>query len=237
MLVSFVIPSRNCSEFLGAAVESVREQTYRELEIIVVNDASTDSTEEYLKWLRKVEPRAIILTNTEKRGRSISRNIGNGVASGGYIFVLDADDLAYPRRVELSLPLFKKAEFIHGGAMKIAALNYEMGALITEKFNLDHTRKDPLRQSFIAHSTVAYTKEFAAKYPYKDGDAADFGIDDWQQQIRAALDGVEFDFTPNYLAYYRDRDDGISNRRDPAEVLAVKQKLFPELFKEVVTVK
>jgi glycosyltransferase involved in cell wall biosynthesis len=236
MLVSFVIPSHNCSEFLGAAVESVRNQTHKDLEIIIVNDASSDSTPKYLDWLMGVEPRAFILTNKEKQGRSMSRNQGNLIAKGKYIFVLDADDLATPNRVELTLPLFKKADFVHGGAVGISELNENLGAMITEKFSLDRTIKDQYRQSFIVHSTVAYTKEFSAKYPYSSGKASDFGIDDWDQQIRAYLGGAKFDFTPNCLAYYRRREEAISNTRNHEAVLSAKREMFPQLFKEAAAV-
>jgi len=236
MLVSFVIPSHNCSEFLGAAVESVRNQTHKELEIIVINDASTDSTEKYLKWLSKNEPRAKIITNDSKQGRSRSRNIGMEFAVGSYIFVLDSDDISAPNRVELTLPLFKRADFVHGGAVGISELNEHLGAMITEKFSLDRTKKDPLWQSFIVHSTVAYTREFAQKYPYLDGKPSELGIDDWDQQIRAALDGAKFDFTPNCLAYYRHRGSAISNTRKPSDVMDAKRALFPQIFKESATV-
>lgn len=236
-LVSFVIPSHNSAEYLGAAVESVRNQTHKELEIIVINDGSTDSTMAYLGWLARVEPRARILTNTKKMGRSFSRNFGNSVARGQYIFVLDADDEATPKRVELTLPLFRRADFVHGGAIRMSPMNAEVGQMVTDKFDLKKTISDPLRQTFIVHSTVAYRKQFADDFQYRDGEASEFGIDDWDQQIRAALLGAKFDFTPNTLAYYRDNENGISNRRDPSEVLSAKRRLIPALFEEAVSAK
>ena len=230
MTVSFVIPSYNCAEYLGAAVESVREQTYKDLEIIVVNDASEDSTEQYLDWLTTVEPRAFVITNDNNLGRSASRNKGNALAKGEYIFVLDADDICTPRRVELTLPLLKKSAFVHGGAVKVGGLGNEIGPMITEKFSLEHTKSDPLKQSYIVHSTVAYTKSISGEYPYKTEQVAEFGIDDWDQQMRMAKGGVKFDFTPNYLAYYRDRSEGISRMRNLSGTMALKKELYPDLF-------
>ena len=233
MLVSFVIPSHNCAEFLGVAVESVRNQTHKDLEIIVVNDDSTDSTGSYLKWLVANEPRARVITNKEKLGRSESRNIGNLSAGGEFIYVLDADDICLPRRVEITLPMFKRAQFVHGGAKRISHLGFEIGPLMADKFDLEKTKRDPFLQSFIVHSTVAYTKEFSQKFPYRQ-EAAPLGLDDWDQQIRAAKAGERFEFTPNYLSYYRENEQGISNNRTKEEFMAAKLNLHPELRPVVV---
>ena len=93
MKVSFIIPSHNCAAWLPHAVESVLSQTHKDLECIIVNDGSTDSTEKYLDWLK--DDRVRVIHNVKPLGRSLARNQGNAFALGDILCVLDADDCQY----------------------------------------------------------------------------------------------------------------------------------------------
>lgn len=88
-LISVVIPVYNRSDMILRALDSVHAQTYRNYELIVVNDGSTDATERVLRELAS----DIILINTENRGVSAARNIGIENAKGEWIAFLDSDDL------------------------------------------------------------------------------------------------------------------------------------------------
>jgi glycosyltransferase involved in cell wall biosynthesis len=228
-LASFVIPSHNCVTFLPAAVESVRCQTHKDVEIVVVNDGSTDNTRQYLDWLVKNEPRAVVIHNEKCLGRSESRNIGNEAAKGQFIYVLDADDMAHDKRVEKTLPKLKDSHFVHGMAEHIDCLGNRMGLLPCDVFSMEKMLQDKLLQSGIVHSTVCYTKDFAEKFPYRGGKMADLGLDDWAQQIEAATSGVKFEYVPFLLCHYRHLPTAISNTRKPDEMLAVKKEYLEAL--------
>ena len=101
---SFVIPTRDCAAWLPFAVNSALSQTVKDIEVVVVDDGSKDLTMEYLKWAEKQDKRINVLL-TAGLGRSSARNIGNEQAQSEHIFVLDADDIALPKRVEHSLKL------------------------------------------------------------------------------------------------------------------------------------
>ncbi len=89
-LISVVIPCYNQGKYLNEALASVQAQTYKDFEIIIVNDGSTDSfTIELLQGVN--HPRTTVI-HTDNQGLSAARNTGISQASGEYVFPLDADD-------------------------------------------------------------------------------------------------------------------------------------------------
>lgn len=97
-LVSIIIPCYNYGKYVISAIESCLSSTYRPIEIIVVNDGSTDAfTLDVLKHLRKPKTRII---HQENKGASAARNRGISEAKGTYILPLDADDRIEPDYIE-----------------------------------------------------------------------------------------------------------------------------------------
>jgi glycosyltransferase involved in cell wall biosynthesis len=95
--VSVVIPTYNRAQFVREAVESVLQQTIRPDEIIVVDDGSTDDTQETLARFGDT----ISILRQPNHGKSAARNAGIGAARGEWIAFLDSDDLWHPRRMEV----------------------------------------------------------------------------------------------------------------------------------------
>lgn len=224
MKISFVLPAHNNSEYLHAAVESCLAQTYKDIEIVIVDDASTDSTPDYIAWAKAQEwaSKCVFIRNEKNLGRSASRNIGNRAASGEILAVLDADDLNSPKRAELTVARFKAGSvFVHGAAHKTDAVGRDKGMMETDVFNLD--KAVSALSAGIVHSTVAYSKELALKYPYLEGDPARLGVDDFTVFMMMAFDGVKFDYIASPLAAYRLNEFGITNKRDDEEVVNFKK--------------
>lgn len=98
--VSIVIPTYNRSSLLKQALESCLQQTYRDFEIIVADDGSTDDTREAIESLNSDK---IKYTYQSNRGRSIARNRAIKSASGEYITFLDSDDLYLPQKLEVEV--------------------------------------------------------------------------------------------------------------------------------------
>jgi glycosyltransferase involved in cell wall biosynthesis len=96
-LVSILIPVRNASCYVGEAIESVREQTYSNWEIIVVDDGSTDNSVETV--LEIMDNRVTVISLCTSHGISEALNIGLQNCSGEFIARLDADDVCYPGRI------------------------------------------------------------------------------------------------------------------------------------------
>jgi hypothetical protein len=100
-LVSVLLSVHNDEAFVSAAIESVLQQTVKDLELIVVDDASTDETPARLASFD--DPRLVVVRNDEQLGLATSLNLGLDRAHGRYVARLDADDVAYPNRLELQL--------------------------------------------------------------------------------------------------------------------------------------
>ena len=100
-LVSVIVPAFNAAGYLGAALDSLRAQTVRNLEIIVIDDGSRDDTAAIARRHASEDPRVRVLSNEKPSGRPASaRNAGLRVARGKYIALLDADDTCTPTRLE-----------------------------------------------------------------------------------------------------------------------------------------
>lgn len=105
--VSIIIPLYNRKDMISRCVESVCRQTYRNLEIIVVDDGSTDGCDEVLESLKKSDERIIIIRK-ENGGVSSARNCGLDVATGDYVQFVDSDDAILPETIDENVSAMEK---------------------------------------------------------------------------------------------------------------------------------
>jgi glycosyltransferase involved in cell wall biosynthesis len=116
--VSVIIPTFNYARFLGEAIDSALAQSYAPLEIIVVDDGSTDATSEVLAAYGD----RIRVLRQKNEGVAMARNAGIAAARGDYLAFLDSDDAWYPRKLELQMPRFEAEPalgLVHCGAETI----------------------------------------------------------------------------------------------------------------------
>src|SRR5690242_18385247 len=97
-LISVVVPAWNAQATLGETLASVAAQTYDKLEIIIVDDGSTDRTADVAREFCEAEPRARLIRK-KNGGVASARNAGIAEAKGDWIAPIDADDLWHPTRV------------------------------------------------------------------------------------------------------------------------------------------
>lgn len=225
MKISFVIPSFNCVTWLPHAVTSCLEQKYGSVEVVIVDDGSNDMTRQYLKYLDGLkDDRIKIVRNERNMGRSYSRNYGNQVATGDVLCVLDADDIAEPKRALWVAEKFQSGavQFLHGSARFIEASGIFVREYRAEVFNKERALADMMNR--IVHSTVAYTKQVAEKCPYLDGEISELGIDDWAQQIHVVMCGIPIETIPQVLSCHRMLLSSITNIRDNGKVHKAKME-------------
>lgn len=164
-LISVIIPILNQEAYLADAIESILTQTYKNIEIIAIDDGSTDSTPSLLK---KYPIR--IITHTQKQGIVSSLNEGIEAAKGTFIARMDGDDICHPTRFEKQLAFLEK--------------NLQVGILGTgytpfqEKNNLLKSQINPfcsdeikcklLFTNPIAHPTVLMRKNIFSTLSYKE---------------------------------------------------------------------
>lgn len=114
--VSVIVPVYNVDKFLKACIESIQRQTLREIEIICVNDGSTDSSLEILQSMAKKDPRVVVV-DQKNAGAGAARNNGVRLARGEYIGFVDSDDIIYPTMYEelYNKAVATKAEMVISG--------------------------------------------------------------------------------------------------------------------------
>lgn len=146
MLISVIIPAHNCERFIEATIGSLAAQTYKELEIIVINDSSTDSTLDLLTKLQQGDRRIQVLT-VPKGGPAEARNKGISMATGKYLYFMDADDVIEPTMLEDMQALCLKED------LDVCACGYTM-------IDADSGhRTEFLFEPFVAHSEGEYREK------------------------------------------------------------------------------
>lgn len=100
---SIIIPAYNAEDYIEKTINSILHQDYSDYEVIVVNDGSTDSTENKVQTLAQQHPKIKCVTLPNSGGPAKPRNVGIDCAKGEYIFIFDADDLMLPGKLKRSI--------------------------------------------------------------------------------------------------------------------------------------
>lgn len=111
-LVSVVMPAYNAQKYITGAIESVLNQTLKNLELIIVNDFSADNTLKIINSFAKKDPRIKIINNTARLNIAGSLNKGINMASSNIIARMDADDISLPNRLEIQYKLINNSKNI-----------------------------------------------------------------------------------------------------------------------------
>ncbi len=144
--VSVIIPVYNSEQFLVSTLNSVVSQTLSELEIICVNDCSTDRSAEILSSFASRDKRIIVCTNAENVGAALSRNKGLERATGKYVTFMDSDDRLEPAMYEV---LYREASRGGYDVVKCDTFIHAAGKVTTPVYKLELTGKE-LRDQLIA---------------------------------------------------------------------------------------
>ena len=156
-LVSVIIACYNCEQFIEETLDSVLRQTYHELEIIVVDDASTDGTVNLIESKEADDTRLKLLINEQNMGAAAARNRGLALARGRYIAICDADDLWGNDKIDQQLNILQKGNVIVGCNTKLID---EVGNnLRFRKYPLDVTRNYEKFWAFPAHSSIVFDRQ------------------------------------------------------------------------------
>lgn len=205
-LVSTVTVTYNRAHLVKRAVESILSQSYKKIEVILVNNASTDKTSEALVELKKNDPRIVMTTTKSNMGSAMGLNIGVRAAKGKYIAILDDDDFwADPQKLEKQVKFFEERPeyaLTGGGIIKI---NEEGEELIRYLFPEEDSeiRKIILAENAFAHSTVLYKKDVWEK---AGGYNKEFnGFEDMDMWLKMGKFGKMYNFQ-EFFAYYSARE-------------------------------
>ena len=111
--ISVLVPVYNVEPYLAQCLESICSQTLRELEIVCVDDASTDGSLSILREFAERDPRVKVVQAPENGGLSRSRNLAMSHAVGEYLFLVDSDDWL---ETDLLEEMYRRAKALHAGS-------------------------------------------------------------------------------------------------------------------------
>lgn len=195
-LVSVVIPCYNQSQYLEEAVQSAVNQTYLNIEIIIVNDGSTDNTQEVAEELQKKYPDIIRVIKQKNQGLSQTRNNGISEALGEYILALDADDILDKKLVSHCMDTLIKnnVDIVYFDLQCFGAKDYIAYRKPFSENNILYENLPP--------AASLYKKKVWEKINgYKSN--MDIGYEDWEFWINAYKYKFTFHYLPETLFYYR----------------------------------
>lgn len=197
-MISAIMSAYNSEKFIKEAVESILSQTFTDFEFIIINDASTDSTESIIRSFN--DPRVKLIENDKNRGLTKSLNIGLDLAKGKYIARMDADDISFPERFQ------KQFDFMEQNPeVDLCGTFYEVEGTKNDTVETPVTHAEIKDMLFfnncIAHPTVMMRKsiidKFAIKYNENLRSAQDYEL--WCREA----DRLKFANIPEILLKYR----------------------------------
>ena len=217
--VSVVLPVRNASATVAAALESVTSQTLEEIEIVVVDDRSTDGSSELLDRLAREDTRVRVITSPSPGGIVAALNAGLRAARAPLVARMDADDLCSPRRLEVQERWMVGHAYL--GAVGCLVEIFSEGRLgggmeiYQEWLNCSKTPTELEREIFVesplCHPSVMFRADSVAEVgEYRSFD----GPEDYDLWLRLRAAGWGLAKVPEVLFRWRDRPDRLT-RTDP----------------------
>ena len=211
--VAVIIPCYNSSKYIQKTIESVLNQDYENLEIIAIDDGSTDETK---KILESYVPKIRVLShpNNANLGQAASSNLGITETKSDLIAFLDSDDIWYPNKVKEQVKIFQKCSdvgLVYTNGYVIDESDNILYKLLPDDFQEENIHGEILLKCYIrTPSTVMVKREELKKIglfkPYlRNGQDHDM----WIRMSEVA----RFYYIPNILAAYRKHPGQISSRR------------------------
>ncbi len=209
-LVSVVMPLYNAERFLRRPVESVLAQTHANLELVVVDDGSTDDSADIVESYARNDDRVRLVRAERNGGVAAARNRAIAEARGRYVAFLDSDDWWHPEKLQRQLALLesRQAAIAYARYQRVAEDGSELN-LVVPPMQVGH--RDMLRSNFIGNCTGIYDRQRLGG----DGQFRKIGHEDyvfWLELVKRAglavcVPGEE------PLAWYLVRDGSVSSNK------------------------
>jgi len=217
--VSVIIPAFNAAEYIKEAVESVFNQTYKDIEVIVVDDGSTDNT----RTIVNSYGAKVIYIYQQNQGHAIARNTGLKKAAGQYYAFLDADDYWLPGKIAKQVQILKEnpdSGIVHCDIKKVDLEGHEVKKspkikryIEGEIFPYFLTRK-----GHIATSSALFKKECIERYGLLNESVRDWGSEDREFWLRMCKH-YKVEYIDEPLVVYRVRNRSLSRSRPISDVI------------------
>jgi glycosyltransferase involved in cell wall biosynthesis len=215
------MPNRNKSSYISLAITTVLQQSLKDIELIIVDDDSTDDSRDIIEYfcekdkrIKKIYLEPCDLAVAERIDRA--RNIGNKEAQSEIICVADSDDAYMPKRAELTyeyLTREKECGLFYGSYYQRNRFGEFEPGIPNHLFATEFSKRRLKEEGFfyIGHLTVGYRKEIILKYPYN----SEAGVGDWGMLYNLLIKaGIKSCFTTEPISVYRVYNNAYNNGHD-----------------------
>lgn len=215
-ILSVIVPNYNNSKYLPKCIESVINQSYKNIEIIIVDDCSTDNSVEIIQKYRERDLRIKLITNLFNQGVSKTRDIGIQMANGQWITTLDSDDyyidsLKLEKEMDLILESNTNEVIAYSGIIHVDEQGNEFISMMTENsIREGNVFEDMVTRNFAIPRDFIFSKEF-----YNRVGGYDYTIplyEDWDLKIRLSKEG-KFVYSGIDGIAYRRHGNGLSSAK------------------------
>jgi len=210
-LVSVILPCFNAEKYIDEAVNSILEQSYKNIELILVDDGSSDNTYQKLIEYSKTDERINVFKNDKNKGLIFTLNKAIDLANGEFIARMDADDVSKIDRIE------KLMNFLLDSSVDIVSCNYEYvdehSVLIKRNLLKPITNEEIVFSSFlftpICHAGLVGKKKVFIEYKYNSTEST-IHTEDYELWTRMIKGGVKFKNLNLVLYDIRINDSSVS---------------------------
>ena len=189
-LISVIMPTYNATKTIRQSINSVLNQTYKDLELLIADDCSTDGTYALIQEIAKDDNRIICYRNETNQGASLNRHNLISKAKGRLIAFLDCDDLWEPTKLEKQIELIKDADIVYTGSAFIDNGGNRFDWTMHVPTSV--TYKELLKQNVISNSSTLTKKDlFLANETVMNGIHEDFAC--WLGMLKNGAKAVGID--------------------------------------------
>lgn len=229
-LVSVVMPTYNDGLYLSEAIVSVLNQTYRNFEFIIVDDGSTDNTEQVADAY--TDSRIRYLKNERNRGNTFTRNRGMAEARGEYVAIMDSDDIMHPERLYRQISYLqehKEIDFVGCTVVRFSGKEWHYYQYFPH--DPGYIRTAFRFRSIMLQPSITFRRESLLKHGLRYDESYPVG-GDYRLFYTSAEHGLAFSSLEQPLLYYRVSDSQISRM----EELHRHDGLIKSFFRERMSV-
>lgn len=229
--VSIMMACYNAEAYVGEAINSIIKQTYRDWELIIIDDGSTDNSCAICSQYQSQDNRIKILVNEKNMGLVYTRNKMLDVANGEYLAIMDADDISFENRIELQVAFLEKHPDV-GGVSSGCYIVDENSNIISEMVMPGRTPEEVkawlLFDNIIINSSAMFRKEVIAEFgiAYQDNQTVmqDYGL--WTSFVTNS----NWVVMEEKLVKYRDFQNNISHKMNKKDIASNIERSIRENY-------
>ncbi|WP_052399128.1 glycosyltransferase family 2 protein [Candidatus Francisella endociliophora] len=231
-LISVVMPVYNAEKYVGEAIESVLNQTFKDFEFIIINDGSSDKSLDIIKKYQKIDDR-FVLIDRENKGLVFSLNEGVILAKGKYIVRMDADDISLPKRFSEQVEFMERNHKVGVCGTWIKKIGEDYNECFWKPQKNDKKLKSLLlyyvpfaHPSVIIRRKVLINNNIFYNHEYKNIEDYKLWVDLYKY--------TEFSNIQKVLLYYRVHDNSVTQKAEAVENINERRRIFNQIVSDLL---